>query len=276
MEKPCWTDANRSSSIAAFGVLHISGNRVTMTAFKRISDLAAIVGTLTIFLWLGVQNLMGAQSFEIPDFDVNYTVKYKNIKVGNSIKSFRKKGSETLVIEHRFEVGSLLRLLGQSPHSQISKIRIDSDSRLSPIEYTFIDHKDNALPVKAKFDWTGQRIVVDNGTIWPFPVDDVQDWETWYASFLYHPIEEKAGQRIGITEVDDMDIYEYGQPESEVLNTTIGQVQTVRIKMLKENRKEQGFVVWVAPAFHNLPVKIQRFKKKRVYNLDLLTVDWRN
>ncbi len=226
-----------------------------------------------------VQSSATAQQFDPPQFDVSYAVIFDGIDAGMSRRSFRKDASGVVSVAHVLEVNSLLQMLGADPLRHIMAASILPDGRVMPQRFFYSDESEGKGLSEAIFDWESRQLIVEGGKYANSRVelpqaDEVLDWESWYLSLLLRPVQSFAGQKVAIAEIDGIKKYTYGKVTAETLNTAVGAFEVHKLSMTRDDRKNRGFTVWLAPELANLPVKIQRKRKDRVSELNITQVDW--
>ena len=212
-----------------------------------------------------------AQTPNIVEFDAVYTLNFSGITLGESRRSVRHLSETAFKIDHEFEVNKLLRLTGTDAFTRSSRSIIDTNGNIRPVEYAYSGREF----VNVNLDWETGVIRADNGHTWSMPGGKIYDWESWYASFMYTPLDELANRRIYISERDDLDAYRYGEVQESTLDVGNNKIRIRGIEMVKVENSSRGFEVWVAPDYHNLPVIIKRFNKNKIFELELASVSWK-
>ncbi len=215
----------------------------------------------------------------LPEFDAVYAAQIDGVDIGISERAFRKDSGGQVAIAHTLQVNALMQLLGVDPVAQISSARVGIDGRVRPERFFYSEKTGGENLAEAVFDWHAGELFAAGGPYdgnrYSLPENaEILDFESWYLAHFYRPIEHYAEHRIGIAEIDKTRVYVYGPPRREMLDTAIGQFDTVRLTMARVNRKKQRFVVWIAPQMRNLPVRIQRIKGDRTLDLRIRQINW--
>lgn len=188
------------------------------------------------------------------------------IDIGYSIRSGAMEGeaNDTLEIKRengtrKYYLSSAIRAVGLLALVQSGNVLRDSvgtitEQGLRPDRFS--DQRRDKLPRIAIFDWKKQSLTIDNrGNIRQEDLPaGTQDRLSLFYTFAFSP---PSGAVIDLHETDGRSLklvrYTVGQ---EILETPIGQLETIVLTKQQEEGDKLARKIWLAPAHYMLPVRV--------------------
>lgn len=99
-----------------------------------------------------------------------------------------------------------------------------------------------------------------------------QDQGSLLYAFMMHPPTAGKSQTLQLSSGKKLRRYQYADAGQEQLKTAMGPIRTRIIDRVVKDPGEDGFRVWLATDFHNLPVRIETRKRNQVTALELESV----
>jgi len=121
---------------------------------------------------------------------------------------------------------------------------------------------------EAVFDWSAGKIRYASGVVMDLPTG-TQDQGSLLFAFMMHPPVAGKSQTLHISTGKKLRQYQYSDVGQERLKTEIGTVETRIIERVIRNPDEEGFRIWLATNYRNLPVKIETRKRGQATVLEL-------
>jgi len=190
----------------------------------------------------------------------------QHIDISYSIKTGIGQGklSETVEItqeddSHRFNITSKAHATGIMKIIKPGSITRNSqgfiiEEGLKPTRFS--DQRGNSNPSFAHFDWTNNLITLHHEgkeIQKPLPTDTLDRLSLSY-SFMFTPPPEKYLD-VHITDARSLELTRYTVQE-EILNTPIGQLNTIVLTKQSTRDNKARRKIWLAPSYYMLPVRI--------------------
>jgi hypothetical protein len=126
---------------------------------------------------------------------------------------------------------------------------------LRPAE--FEDQRGDRPPARAAFDW-GRRTVTQSRDGKAETValpEDATDRLSFFYQFAFVPL---PARELRVTAIDGrgMTRFHFQAGVREKLATPLGELDTIKLVKVKDGPDDKGTEVWLAPAFHYLPVRV--------------------
>ena len=213
-----------------------------------------------------ISNTADAQS----QFQATYSVSYKGISAGHSIKTVGQRDGAYFVDDY-VKPNSFAELLGSPSYTHKSVFQIED--RIVKPEQFWVESDDQSESYNARFDWSQGKVVFSNEATIDLPENPVFDNGAWYVTLLLGQSIQTQGQRVSILEGKKLYTYSYGAPVSEEITTEMGTVLASRTTLQDVSNDNRRYTVWIAPDWGNIPVKIEKFKDKPTLVLELQSVE---
>jgi hypothetical protein len=137
---------------------------------------------------------------------------------------------------------------------------------LQPQDYLYKFGDKKSKTYAAHFDWQAKLLTLENakGTQTKVLEVGVQDLLSFMYQFMFvAPLSE---MRLTITNGKKLSVYDYTFEGEEVLETKLGNINTVHISH-DATEKEEKTELWLAAEYRYLPVKIRKTEKDKVYEM---------
>ena len=121
---------------------------------------------------------------------------------------------------------------------------------------------------EAIFDWSAGKIRYASGVVMDLPAG-TQDQGSLLFAYMMHPPTAGKSQTLHLSSGKKLRQYQYADVGQEQLKTVMGTIQTRIIDRVVRESGEDGFRLWLATDFHNLPVRIETRKRNQVTVLEL-------
>lgn len=212
----------------------------------------------------------------IPTYTAVYDVTYKGRKAGRSeftVTADEQTGRYTFISSTRAR--GILRLVRPNPAIDRSVFEITNDGGITPLEFHFEDGsrkgEDN---VQIAFDWTAvaANVTSESGPATIALQAGVLDRGTLQVAMMR---DLARGNTVGpytIIDEDGLKTYAYGLQEEAHTETGIGNVLARKLVQQREG-SSRTTVLWVAPEYGYLPVRIEQVRDgaaETVFLLDSL------
>ncbi|WP_211825784.1 DUF3108 domain-containing protein [Kistimonas asteriae] len=155
--------------------------------------------------------------------------------------------------------------------SEQSRFTLDENNRIQPISYQL---KKGALgkdrQASVKFDWKRKQ------------ADSREDNDQWELAIqpgdldkISYQLQLQEDMRQGrkdlhyqVVNEDERDDYQFLVENEETLQTPLGPVKTIRLKMQRDNNKRQTWI-WLAKEWNYMLVKLRQVEKNKEYVISL-------
>jgi hypothetical protein len=194
-----------------------------------------------------------ARAQGLPDHMVLvYSVTYGGIPLGEVVKRLTREG-EVYRSTSVTAASGLGRLLTQDTVNEEGSFKVVGE-RLLPLSYRQQREGSKDYVRTVSFDWDAGTLTFADGHQVPLP-QETQDSNSIVYAMMLKPLESDTPQVIHLTDGKRLSRYTYRRAGTERLDTPLGPLDTIRIERRKPDNKEV-VTIWVAPARHNLPVKL--------------------
>lgn len=190
-----------------------------------------------------------------------YEATYLARALGLSATAYR---SQTLAGEntYRLENRLTLALLGATVGTvtEASEFRWDNQ-RVVPVQYSYVQTGLSSREEFVQFDWSVlSALSTQDAESWSLALQEgVQDKLSYSQSFGYD-IGVLGLQEVTYSIVDGNEIEEhiYRVTAEEVLNTPLGNLNTVKIERVRSGGSQRSTTVWLAKDWHYLLVRLEQ------------------
>jgi hypothetical protein len=141
----------------------------------------------------------------------------------------------------------------------------ESRGRVTPkglVAESYTEVRNGKPKRSASFDWEKKQAFLIDGehrqTV-DLP-ENTWDHTSLGYNFAFAGLEH-APLAVNLTDGRRIMHYDYRIVGKESLDTEVGPLDTIRVQKIQEPDDKRGFEVWVAPAYHNLPVRIRYTEK---------------
>ena len=155
--------------------------------------------------------------------------------------------------------------------SEQSRFKLDENNRIQPISYQL---SKGALgknrQASVNFDWKRKQ------------ADSREDNDQWALAIqpgdldkISYQLQLQEDMRQGrkdlhylVVNEDERDDYQFLVEKEEILQTPLGEINTVRLKMQRDNNKRQTWI-WLAKDWNYMLVKLRQVEKNKDYVINL-------
>jgi hypothetical protein len=209
----------------------------------------------------------------IPDFEVQYTLRYEGIRVGEAVYRLRQQGDEYLYESRTRPVGIA---------AWFRKVRVEEHS-----QWTW--HEDRIRPLQYLYRRTGGRSDRDAELIFDWEALQVENrvaGHPWQMDIPPHALDKMvvtlvlmrdlaSGARdveYAIADGGRLKTYRFKVVGEERVETPAGTFDALKLERLRDDNKRYT-ALWCAPELHYLPVKLlQREDDDRLITSELHSV----
>jgi hypothetical protein len=231
----------------------------------------------TLFKLLGVLLLTAATSrltaAPFPDFEVQYNLRYENVRVGEAVYRLRKQGDVHLYESRSRPVGIA---------AWFRKDRVQEHSQ-------WVWHEDRIRPLQYLYRRTGGRSDRDAELIFDWDALQVEnrvEGHPWQMEIPPHALDKMVVTLVlmhdlarGIRDVEyaiadggTLKTYRFKVVGEERVETAAGSFDTLKLERMRDDNKRYT-ALWCAPELHYLPVKLlQREDDDRIITSELYSV----
>jgi hypothetical protein len=201
-----------------------------------------------------------------------YKVQYGDIDAGNMTLTLKK------LDVNSYKLSTISRTTGIASWFKSSDVTESSqwtlkNERVIPFLYNFQDDdRDDDRHIQVRFNWnTNQAINNIDGKPWTMEVTPIAQDKLSYIAHLMQDL--RNGNREVVYDIADggkLKTYNFRAEANETIATGVGELETVRIKRLRQHRKNRFTLYWCAERYGYLPVKIEKWKRgKPAYSITL-------
>ena len=143
-----------------------------------------------------------------------------------------------------------------------------TDNGLQPINFKYQVAGNKEKSTDTVFDWQNRTVIFHSskGEIRVDLPDEAQDLLSFMYQFMFVPPLNKI--KFNVTNGKAMKEYDYVFNGEEVLNTKLGQMNTIHLHRTNDDGDET-IDLWLAPNYLHLPVKITQTNKKGTIELNV-------
>lgn len=232
---------------------------------KRVSNLTSVLAGL---LALALPALLSAAP--LPNFTAHYQLRYGNTVVGTRVLTFTREGQH-YTFNSIITSSGIAALLSPNPIRETSRGVITNDQLLSA-QYMRSNGNKPSRNMRLFIDHDRQQVQ----SKLPEPV-----------SYAFKPVlRDKLNEILGFMAANDGDVlghysiaqnsrpkyYQLEKLGAEKLTTSAGEYEALRYKRSRGSREDRYTYIWIVPALHNLPVKIENHKGNTVKSMTLTKV----
>ena len=199
---------------------------------------------------------------------LQYALRYGELTVGHVTKTLKQEA------DGRFHHHS--RSVPEGMARWFTKVEWNEDGHFEVVNGTvrplrFLEYRvgaDKSHRHEAIFDWPAGKVRYASGVIMNLPAG-TQDQGSLLFAFMLHPPAAGKPQTLHLSSGKKLREYQYADAGQERLKTDKGEIQTRIIDRVVRDPGEEGFRIWLATDFHNLPVRIETRKRNQVTALEL-------
>jgi len=205
------------------------------------------------------------QRDDIAAFEVVYDVGNNLITAGKAILSLTAE-DDKWVYSLRTRPSGIFKLTGKGKISEVSTfslIDIDDGVQLQPITYSYRQDNETRRSVDAVFDWDASSL-----TFQKRGEETTEEFSNPVLDRLSVTIAIMNALRNGFDRLE-LTVFDNGQMKkvefinegTEVLNTRLGKIETIRVNNRKAGGSSRSTTTWFAPSLDYIPVKIEQMKR---------------
>lgn len=247
------------------------------------AGLAGLAG----LLWFPLA-LAASQPVLPPHLTLHYVLHYGNVVVGKTIQSLQRNAGGVYRHSARTRPAGIAKLFTAVQFDEEGTFRV-AGAEVLPVHFVDTRTGDGRDYRRyARFDYPHHRLVFQQGAK-PLP-PGTQDLDSIFYAFMLHPVRPGMRRLVYITNGKDVDPYWFVYRRSEMLVTPLGRVQTYLMSRLSKSewleeqhcgragsaaclRPLRVFEIWVAPALHDVAVKVRERKHGRTLGLSLVRLE---
>lgn len=212
-----------------------------------------------------------------PEFTATYTVETYGMTVARAIYKLEHKNNGITFSQHSVPTG-LAAILSNDEIDEIAYLSLHKDQLLlDEYHYTQKDTKKNRdIHLKIKWDDSSDNKL--SGTISGVARGDTVQLEintpVWDTLSFQIPIMMDAGKNMtsherAVLVKGKLKTYEFVTHGPEEINLSDNIIKTIKIER-KSTDKNKPIFLWIVPSLHNLPLKIEKWKKGKPHITMLL------
>lgn len=203
--------------------------------------------------------------------EIHYTLHYGALTVGRVIKSLQREPDGTYQQHSRSRPEGMARWFTKTEWLEEGRFEIVG-GRIRPLR--FLEYRvgaDKPHRHEAVFDWPAGKIRYDRGAVTNL-VANTQDQGSMLYALMLHPPASGRAETIAISGGKKLNTYAYRDAGAQSLSTPLGEFKTRLIERVTRDKNDEGFRVWLATDYHNLPIRIATTKRGQDTVLELESV----
>jgi len=202
-------------------------------------------------------------SLAVPAFEARYRVSAAGFPVGVMERQFERLADGRFRFRSVTRASGLAKLFRRERVEESSEgVATDSDG-LRPDRYRYVRSGDKPKTVEIDFDWTIPRVVnTVNDNSWNLDVPPGTTDRLVYQLLIMRDVAAGIGARLDYPVADGgkLKTYRFEATGSEAVEVPLGRFESVRLER-RYDRPDTWATVWVAPALHHLPVRVDHHEK---------------
>ncbi|MEJ2761457.1 MAG: DUF3108 domain-containing protein [Gammaproteobacteria bacterium] len=196
------------------------------------------------------------------DFQAQYALYYKGIKVAEMQRRFSRAGNGAYRYRSETEAAGLFALFRDDKITEESWGRLGGDTA-QPLHYQYIrtgSHKQRNVSIR--FDWDKNEVINQvNGSAWKMKLEPGMVDKLLYQFIIMLDLGDgKRHLEYVIADGGKTKTYRFDAQGEEVIQTPLGKMRTLKLRRYKPNSRRET-TLWCAPALHYLPVKVKNVEK---------------
>jgi hypothetical protein len=225
----------------------------------QLSRKAALISRTISILLFSVLFSMATHAAPLADFTAHYTIGDKS-PAGNRVLTFSQTNNQ-YTLSAKTEATGLYALLSPAPITEESK-GILVGQQVIPAHYLRNNNNDPDKNLDLSFDWPHKLIISKDAakTIQYAISAQAQDFLSETLSLMLDP-PGKTARKLDLVTYKRPKFYSIEHVADETITTPAGTFETGKYKRSRIGSKGDHVFIWCAPKLHNLPVKIESFKK---------------
>jgi len=208
------------------------------------------------------------QADDIAPFEVVYSVGNNVVTAGSAQLSLEQEGEQW-----RYELSTrptgVFKLTGRGRIKETSMfevVSIEGGAEIRPISYRFRQDEERQRSVDALFDWEDQSIDFtrrgkEDTMAFDTPVHDRLSVTLAIMNALRHGIEQIEFKVFDNGKLKNMRFSNEGR---DVLDTSMGKIETLRVKGENADGSSRTSYTWFAPSFDYLPIQLEQRKRDKL------------
>jgi hypothetical protein len=203
--------------------------------------------------------------------EIHYTLHYGALTVGKVVKSLQRDSDGAYQHHSRSRPEGMARLFTNVEWLEEGRFEIVA-GRIRPLR--FLEYRigaDKPHRHEAIFDWSAGQIRYDRGAVASLTASTQDQGSMLYALMLHPPTSDRA-ETIAISGGKKLNTYAYRDAGAQTLTTSIGRFKTRIVERVTRDKNDEGFRVWLATDYRNLPIRIATTKRGQDTVLELESV----
>lgn len=204
--------------------------------------------------------------------EIHYSLHYGALTVGQVIKTLRRGADGSYEYHSRSRPEGMARWFTHVEWLEEGRFEI-VDDRVRPLR--FLEYRvgaDKSHRHEAIFDWSAGKIRYSTGAVADLTAN-IQDQGSFPFALMLHPPASDRAETIALSGGKKLSTYTYHDAGAQTLTIAIGQFKTRLVERVTRDKNDEGFRVWLATEYHNLPIRIATTKRGQntVLELDSVT-----
>lgn len=216
---------------------------------------------VTFLLFLCLPHWLLAQ--ELPDFSANYRVKLNGMSAGELKRELTTTPAGMRKFTSQSQAKGVFAFFKPDLVEEIS-IWQWNDNSIRPQSYLYQrtgGKKEKYLILD--FNWEKQQVKIDDKKqTWALDVEpNTLDKLVYQLALMSDLEQQKEELNYQIADKRKLRTYNIVIVGTEVINTPLGKIETIKLKRQHVSGKQRQTTLWCAPELHYLPVKIEHIEK---------------
>jgi len=232
----------------------------------------SLIALRIVPLCISVLLITGAHAGEIPErMSLTYSVEKSGLGSGRYDIEFVQQDGQLVTSSKGVLTGVAAAFANdETAEKVIYEIR---ENTLLPLRYVESRTGRKNYVRSANLDWKKHKISFSEAEDTRLPDGITVDAGSFPASLMWRPLPKLASATGHIVGGKKIRAYRYSEPVSETLETPSGTFDTLRIEKQRIDKENRKLVIWIAPKFGNLPLKIEERKGDKTTRFILESAD---
>ena len=194
-------------------------------------------------------------------FEATYEVYYTEFYLGDTVRKLTKQNQHTWTYSSHTRPKGFASAFVSDNIDEVSVIK-NGDLNYNPISYSYNQYGGKKeIAFKLKFDWSAKQLS-NSYTKKTYPLKtSSHDLLSFQIQLMKDMQANKKSVSYTIADKKRIDTYHLTFIQSELLETPLKTYSTIKLESNKIRNKMQ-FIIWCAPEFDYLPIKVVRIDKK--------------
>lgn len=215
-----------------------------------------------------------SREFTIPAFSATYHARKLGMKIAELTTTLQKLDNGQYLYEGRSKSTGLLSVFRKEKVYEKSLWQYRNGS-IVPITFLYKQRGRRNRHIEAKFDWQKKRYtkIYQGRTSTNELPPGTLDHQLYQIALMLDGQKKLKKLQYSVLERRGIEVYQFQLEGTEVLDTNLGQLSTLKYRRQRKNSPRQT-LLWIAEKFHYLPVKIQHIEKNgSKFHLEIQSVN---